>query len=1048
MRLPIKLWGARVPDTIPYILSMKDDLTDRLLPEARLQGGFSYVLGRTSLLLHDDMLDERVEAFVRAVGDLGLEGLLRVTPQLFDLAHPSVQAHPEAYSIRHAQNDDAIVDPRLPPRPSGKAYARIASPEALGILQPQILQRLETLAETGLAGFVFEHLDPAAIAFYRGVIARLKDRYPELLLIASIPGLSRDQGRAIGSTGFDFLLSSLGWWDFRSRWLIEEYEALRRNAPLIAHITHDAAWRASSPEEAARLLNTAAATGQGMVVPEELIARSGQSAVAVERALEASRQAAGFSGPMQLMSSAAAPVTVVVRGDGNDLRNCSKGIVLLVNPNTDASVPLNHIDLSAGCGLQEFERLTEAGSALAPLQPAEARVLMASRADPVAVKPPKSAKAADKAAEAPRIIVEDVTPTVQNGSFPVKRIVGEMVDVEATVFADGHEFVSARLAYRPVDEKAWRTIPMTPAGFDDLFTASFRLERLGRYEFAVEGWIDAFGGYRRALGKKRDARVVQSVDLLEGETLVDEALDASPKKLSQELERFSKELKAAPDDETKIEILLGDAFCALMAEAGKRISPTRSNVQLVDAERLQARFSSWYELFPRSITASKDAHGTFSDVIGELPRIRDMGFDTLYFTPIHPIGKTNRKGRNNSLDAGPDDPGSPYAIGNEAGGHDAVHPDLGTIEDFQDLVAAAHDNGLEIALDFAINCSPDHPWMKKNPEWFAWRPDGTIQYAENPPKKYEDIVNVDFYADKARPALWEALRDVVLFWIDNGVKAFRVDNPHTKPLPFWEWLIADVRARHPDVIFLAEAFTTPNLMYRLAKSGFSQSYTYFTWRNTKYELTEYFTELTQDAPKEFFRPHLFVNTPDINPLFLQTSGRPGFQIRAALAATLSGLFGVYSGYELCEAAPLPGREEFLDSEKYEIRPRDYSAPGNIEWDIALLNRLRQGHPALQTHLNTRFYNVFNDSIIYYGKPAPDGQEMILVMVLLDPHHSHEAGFEVPLWDFGLPDDGALDVEDLATGERYVWHGKNHHIRMNPAQPYRLWRVEPARSRHA
>ncbi|MDB5736921.1 MAG: alpha amylase catalytic region, partial [Sphingomonas bacterium] len=468
----------------------------------------------------------------------------------------------------------------------------------------------------------------------------------------------------------------------------------------------------------------------------------------------------------------------------------------------------------------------------------------------------------------------------------------------------------------------------------------------------------------------------------------------------------------------------------------------RSAIQRVDAERLQARFSSWYELFPRSMSGTKDRHGTFADVVDRLPAIRDMGFDTLYFPPIHPIGTSNRKGPNNTLTPAPGDPGSPYAIGSPDGGHDAIHPELGTFDDFAALIAAAADHGLEIAIDFAIQCSPDHPWLKDHPGWFAWRSDGSMKYAENPPKKYQDIVNVDFYAGGAVPDLWLALRDVVLLWVSHGVKTFRVDNPHTKPLPFWEWMIGEIRSAHPDTIFLAEAFTRPAMMYRLAKIGFSQSYTYFTWRDGKQGLIDYVTELTTTAPKDFYRPHFFVNTPDINPLFLQTSGRPGFRIRAVLAATLSGLFGVYSGFELCEAAALPGREEYLDSEKYELRPRDWQAPGNIIADITLLNRLRRTHPALQTHLNTRFYLAHNDSIIYYAKPEPDGIGMILVMVNLDPHGPQEASFEVPLWEFGLPDDGSVAVEDLAAGHRFRWHGKSQWIRLDPQEPYRIWRIAP------
>ncbi len=427
--------------------------------------------------------------------------------------------------------------------------------------------------------------------------------------------------------------------------------------------------------------------------------------------------------------------------------------------------------------------------------------------------------------------------------------------------------------------------------------------------------------------------------------------------------------------------------------------------------------------------------GTFRSVIERLPAIQAMGFDVLYFPPIHPIGTVNRKGRNNNLRAEPGDVGSPYAIGNADGGHDAVNPALGTLEDFRALLTAAHAHGLEIALDFAIQCAPDHPWVRDHKDWFRWRPDGSMRYAENPPKKYEDIVNPDFYGEASFPDVWLALRDVVQFWVDQGVRIFRVDNPHTKPLPFWHWMIADIQNRHPDVLFLAEAFTRPKLMYRLGKVGFSQSYTYFTWRNTKQEIIEYLTELTAPPVADFFRPNFFVNTPDINPIFLQSSGRPGFLIRAVLAATLSGLWGVYSGFEICEAAPLPGREEYVDSEKYEIRVRDYAAPGNIVAEITALNALRRLHPALQSHLGLRFYPADNDQILFYGKGN------ILVAVSLDPHAAQEATIELPLWRMGRPDDAALPVVDLMTDRTFTWFGKFQRIRLDPAEmPFRIWHV--------
>ena len=647
-------------------------------------------------------------------------------------------------------------------------------------------------------------------------------------------------------------------------------------------------------------------------------------------------------------------------------------------------------------------------------------------------------------AQAPRLVVDELTPRVDGGDYPVRRVVGETVTVEATVFADGHEQLAVDLLWRAVDEAEWRRVRMVALP-TDRWTAAFTPDRLGRHEFAVEGWLDLWGGFRRDFRKKLDAGVAQPVDQLEGRALVAAAAERATGNLKAYLAEWTARLDAAGDGAA--EELLDDGLAALMDRADVRPHALRSLCQLLDAERIAARFSSWYELFPRSITDDPMRHGTFDDVVGRLPQIRDMGFDTLYFPPIHPIGRTNRKGPNNTLTAGPDDPGSPYAIGAAEGGHDTVHADLGGFEAFARLVEAAAEHGLEVALDFAIQCSPDHPWLKDHPGWFAWRPDGSMKYAENPPKKYQDIVNVDFYGPDAVPGLWEALRDVVLLWIDHGVKTFRVDNPHTKPLPFWEWMIADVRAKHPDVIFLAEAFTRPTMMYRLAKVGFSQSYTYFTWRDTKAELTDYITELTTTAPREFYRPHFFVNTPDINPLFLQSSGRPGFRIRAVLAATLSGLFGVYSGFELCEADPVPGKEEYLDSEKYVVKPRDWNAPGNIIQDIAMLNRIRRRYPALQTHLNTKFYVANDDNIIWYGKPDPDGPEgqigaMICVMVNMDPHNGRECSFEVPLWEFGLPDDGSIAVEDLAEGYRFRWHGKTQFIRIEPDQPYRIWRLTP------
>jgi glycosidase len=640
-----------------------------------------------------------------------------------------------------------------------------------------------------------------------------------------------------------------------------------------------------------------------------------------------------------------------------------------------------------------------------------------------------------------RVIISTVTPSVDGGAFPVRRVLGERLDVRADIFTDGHEKLAAAVVVRASDEEAWTRYPLR-AEANDVWSATLRFDRLGRHDFAVEAWLDVWGGFVRDLAKKQAAGRDLTLEIREGRALIEAVLQRMSPSAPSDIVSAAEIIDGGDPDEAEA-VLLSTSLAEAMALADSRPFLARSFSQPVQVEREAARFSSWYEIFPRSQTDDRARHGTLADVVARLPHIAAMGFDTLYFPPIHPIGTTNRKGRNNSLTPAVDDVGSPYAIGSADGGHTAVHPQLGTLEDFKALVVAAKAEGLEIALDFAIQCSPDHPWLREHPAWFAWRADGSLKYAENPPKTYEDIVNVDFYGPDAAPSLWEALRDVVLFWVDQGVRTFRVDNPHTKPFAFWRWMIAEVNARHPDVLFLSEAFTRPKTMYHLAKIGFSQSYSYFTWRHTKAEFEAYLTELTQTNVREYFRPNFFVNTPDINPYFLQTSGRGGFLIRAALAATLSGLFGVYAGFELCEAAALPGREEYLDSEKYEIRPRPDRAPGDIVDEISRLNRIRRDEPALQTHLGLSFHNAYNDQILYFSKAAPGRDDRILVAISLDPHQAQEADFEVPLWLLGLADDDGVEVEDLVSSRRFRWTGKMQHTRLTPSLPYAIWRISPA-----
>jgi starch synthase (maltosyl-transferring) len=647
-----------------------------------------------------------------------------------------------------------------------------------------------------------------------------------------------------------------------------------------------------------------------------------------------------------------------------------------------------------------------------------------------------------------RIAIEAVDPSIDEGRFAAKSLVGEAFTVSADIFSDGHDPLTVVLMQRARGARRWQETQMRLIG-NDRWRATTTFAENGHHEYAIAAWRDVYSGWRDAVIKKYNAGQPIASELLVGRKLVEETL-AERKGLAAEDKGRLQEILAEIDDSPEgdvFSVLMSDDVSALMRRCALRVNYTASpTIYPIFVDRVRAGLGAWYEMMPRSQSGSADVHGTFDDVIARLPYVRDHGFDVLYFPPIHPIGRVNRKGRNNSLSAEPDDPGSPYAIGSEEGGHDAIHPELGTFDDFARLVEAAREHDLEIALDFAIQCAPDHPWITEHPEWFDWRPDGTIQFAENPPKKYEDIVNVHFYRE-AFPGVWYALRDIVLFWLDKGVRIFRVDNPHTKPLPFWEWLIAEVREVDPGVIFLSEAFTKPKMMRRLAKVGFNQSYSYFTWRNTKHELSEYLTELTTQDSARYMRPNFFVNTPDINPFYLQTGGRPGHQVRLFLAATLGTNYGIYNGFELCEAAAMPGKEEYLNSEKYEIRAWDWERPGNIRADIAFLNQLRREHPALQQFTNLKFYNAWNDSVLYYGKRTADLSSFLLFAVNLDPHHAQGANFEVPLWEFGLPDDATIEAIDLVTGQAFAWHGKLQHMWLDPHhRPYMIWRLLPPSAR--
>ncbi len=655
-----------------------------------------------------------------------------------------------------------------------------------------------------------------------------------------------------------------------------------------------------------------------------------------------------------------------------------------------------------------------------------------------------------------RMAIEAVAPEIDAGRFAAKTVSGWPFEVAADLFGDGHEVFGAMVLYGPQGAKTWSEAPMRHVD-NDRWAATITFDDVGPHGFTIVAWRDVFGSWRRDTAKKIAAGQDVGVEVDEARLMLEAIrVKGDDARVVKSLLKDIKSGDPAP--------LLTDETRDLMARVGPRADITRYIRDLpVWVDRERAAFSAWYELFPRS-TGAPGEHGTFRTTIDRLPYVRDLGFDVLYFPPIHPIGSTNKKGKNNSLKATADDLGSPYAIGSPEGGNSDVHPKLGTLDDFDALVAAAAEHGLEIAMDIALNASPDHPWIAQHPDWFERRPDGTIKYAENPPKKYEDIVNFRYYLDDDKPntPFWVAIRDMFLFWASHGVLCFRVDNPHTKPFPFWEWIIDEVHAQHPGAIFLSEAFTRPKVMKRLAKVGFNQSYSYFTWRDTKAELTEYLTELTTEACRHTMRPNFFVNTPDINPIFTQTSGRPGFRTRAILAASLAGNWGLYSGFELCEGEPLPGREEYRDSEKYEMRHRDFDAPGHIKDDIRLINRLRQDHPAMRDFRNLTFETAHDGRVLAYarrqrttmgtgpgagvatGAGASRGTgDLILFHVLLDPYASAHFGIDVPLWRFGLPDDGSIEVEDMLHGNRFTWTGRTHSLSLDPAtRPYAIWRLIP------
>ena len=620
-----------------------------------------------------------------------------------------------------------------------------------------------------------------------------------------------------------------------------------------------------------------------------------------------------------------------------------------------------------------------------------------------------------------RTTIENVAPEIDGGRFAVKRVVGERVTVEADIFADGHDSLSAVVKFRQEQNSEWTETPMRFL-VNDRWRGEFTVADVGNYFYTVEAWVDHFQSWRADLRKKLDAKLDVAVDLLVGIKWIEAAAERASAAAAKNLRDLGKRLS----DPQNTAIALDKSLAELMARYPDRQSAAVYEKELrVTVDRERARCGAWYELFPRSF-------GGFKGCEAQLPRLAKMGFDVLYLPPIHPIGESFRKGKNNNVKCEPGEPGSPWAIGSREGGHKAVHPELGTVEDFRHLIARARGHQIEIALDIAFQCAPDHPYVTQHPEWFRQRPDGTIQYAENPPRKYQDIVPFNFECDDWKN-LWQELKSIFDFWIEQGVRIFRVDNPHTKPFAFWEWCLGQLKAKTPELIFLAEAFTRPKVMYRLAKLGFTQSYNYFPWRNTKDELENYLSEMTQTNVAEFLRPNLWPNTPDILTQFLQTDGRAAFAIRFILAATLGASYGIYGpAFELCENMPRgPGEEEYLNSEKYEIKRWDLSAPQSLEGLITRVNQIRRENLALQSNRNLKFHHADNPELIAFTKSTDDGAETVLVVVNLSPHYTHSGWLELPLEDFGLETKKTFQMHDLLTDARYLWRGPRNYVELNP-----------------
>ena len=642
--------------------------------------------------------------------------------------------------------------------------------------------------------------------------------------------------------------------------------------------------------------------------------------------------------------------------------------------------------------------------------------------------------------EKSRIIIENIMPVINCGKYAIKRVINEIVHVQADIFGDGHDIIQASIFYKHTKQRSWNETRMHPT-LNDSWEGTFKVEKQGNYEYYIQGWEDHGLNWRHGIVKKiEDGQRVAS-ELLEGAELLKPVLKKCTKTEAVLIKRAISCFSNDQEYEEAVNISLDDELEKILLKYPSKAVPYESNRIPVYVDREKARFSTWYEFFPRSASAEEGKHGTFKDCEVLLPRIAEMGFDTLYFPPIHPIGEVNRKGKNNATNAAPDDVGSPWGIGSKNGGHKDIHPELGNMKDFKSLVKKAKEMNIEVAMDFALQAAPDHPYVNEHPNWFKWRPDGTIQYAENPPKKYQDILPIYFESDEWKQ-MWKEFLDIVLYWIEEaGIKIFRVDNPHTKPFYFWGWLIAEVRKKHPDILFLSEAFTRPKIMEQLAKQGFTQSYTYFTWRTSKHDLIQYVNELTQTGLKEYFRPNFWPNTPDINPYHLQGANESMFMIRYFLAATLSSNTGIYGPvFEFLISDAVPGKEEYLDSEKYQIRHWDWKAENKLMRVISKINNARKTNASLQQTNNIQFCDIHDDGLMAYYKFDQEKENHTLMVVSLDPYYSKQGSLKFPRHELGLHEGQHVTMEDLITGNSYNWDQEWCYVELHPGMPFHLFKI--------